>query len=100
MTSNQPDRPLNVLIAGAGVAGIETAMALHALARRRVAATLLSPATEFVYKPLSVREPFAAGAAMRRPLAKIAADFGADLRRDALSWVAPGQHAAFTDSGA
>lgn len=100
MTSNQPDRPLSVLIAGAGVAGLETTMALHELAGPRVAVTLLSPATEFAYKPLSVREPFAGGAATSVPLAKIAADFGVELRHDSLAWVAPGQHAAFTDSGA
>ena len=57
-------------------------MALHELAGPRVSTTLLSPADEFVYKPLSVREPFAAAAATRYPLARIAADFGAELRTD------------------
>ena len=75
-------------------------MGLHELAGSRVATTLLSPTTEFVYKPLSVREPFAAGSATRHSLERIASDFGAELRRDTLGWVAPGQHAAFTESGA
>jgi sulfide:quinone oxidoreductase len=100
MTSPRSDSPLRVLIAGAGVAGLETMMALHELAGPRVKTTLLSPATEFVYKPLSVREPFAAGAASRHPLQPIADDFGAELRHEALAWVAPGQHAAFTEGGA
>lgn len=96
MTSTPTDRPLRVLIAGAGVAGLETMMALHELAGPRVAVTLLSPATEFVYTPLSVREPFAGAAASRHPLARIAADFGAELRPGSLDWVAPGHHTAFT----
>jgi sulfide:quinone oxidoreductase len=91
---------LRVLVAGAGVAGLETMMALHALAGPRVAVTLLSPRADFVYEPMSVREPFADGGAGRRSLGRIAEDFGAALRPDTLAWVAPGQHAAFTESGA
>ena len=100
MTSSRNELPLRVLIAGGGVAGLETMMALHELAGPRVSVTLLCPTTEFVYKPLSVREAFGAGTASRHPLERIAADFGAELRHDSLSWVAPGQHAAFTESGA
>ncbi len=99
MTSSRSESTLRVLIAGAGVAGLEAMMALHELAGPRVSTTLLSPADEFVYKPLSVREPFAAAAATRYPLARIAADFGAELRNGSLEWVAPGQHSAFTDAG-
>jgi len=91
---------MRVLIAGAGVAGLEAMMALHELAGPRVSATLMAPSTEFVYKPLSVGEPFAAGHATRHSLDQIAADFGVELRRDALEWVAPGQHVAFMDGGA
>jgi sulfide:quinone oxidoreductase len=100
MTSSRSESPLRVLIAGAGVAGLETMMALHELAGPRVSMTLMAPTSEFVYKPLSVREPFAAGHATRHSLERIAADFGAELRADALAWVAPGQHSVFTDSGA
>src|SRR4051794_34175952 len=99
MNSTPRRAPMQVLIAGGGVAGLETMMALHELAGPRVAITLLSRATEFVYQPLSVREPFGAGDVTRRPLDRIARDFGADLRQDTLTWVAPGQHAAFTHSG-
>src|SRR4051794_18132818 len=81
MTSTRSTTPLRVLIAGGGVAALETLMALHELAGPRVATTLLSPADEFVYQPLSVREPFAAAGATHHPLAAIAADHGAELRR-------------------
>jgi sulfide:quinone oxidoreductase len=91
---------MRVLIAGGGVAGLETMLALHELAGPRVTTTLLSPASDFVYQPLSVREPFASSGATRLPLERIAGDCGAELRQDALTWVAPGQHAAFTHSGA
>jgi sulfide:quinone oxidoreductase len=74
-------------------------MALHDLAGPRVAMTLLSPASEFVYQPLSVREPFANGPADSYPLASIAADFDVELIADELDWVAPGHHAVFTKSG-
>jgi sulfide:quinone oxidoreductase len=92
--------PLRVLIAGGGVAALETMIALRDLAGPRVAITLLAPDQDFVYKPMSVEEPFAKAAPFTRPLAEIARDFDAELRNDTLSWVAPGQHAAFTTSGA
>ena len=91
---------MHVVIAGSGVAGLEAMMALRELAGRRVALTLLTPATEFVYKPLAVREPFAAGPATHHSLRSIAADFGAEVIDGKLEWVAPGQHTAFTSTGA
>jgi sulfide:quinone oxidoreductase len=50
--------PIRVLIAGGGVAALEAALALHALAADRVAVELLSPTTEFPFRPASVRSPF------------------------------------------
>ena len=100
MSSSPSESPLRVLIAGGGVAGLEALIALHELAGPRVATTLMAPTNEFVYKPLSVGEPFATGHATRHSLERIAADFGAELRQEALDWVAPGQHAAFTADGA
>ena len=96
MTSEHDTQPLNILIAGAGVAGLETMMALRELAGSRVAMTLLTPDDEFVYKPLSVLEPFAGPSVERRPIAPIAKDFGAELRHGSLQWVAPTHHSAFT----
>jgi sulfide:quinone oxidoreductase len=100
MTSNESNpRPLRVVIAGGGVVALECGLALSKLARDRVAITLLAPDDEFVEVPGSVGEPFAAGRARRRSLARFAADVGADLRKDSLAWVAPGQRSLFTTRG-
>ena len=69
----------HVLIAGGGVAALEALIALRALAGDRVRITLVAPGPEFVYRPLSVAEPFELGAARRYPLSGIAADFDARL---------------------
>ena len=45
---------LQVLIAGAGVAGLEAAFALRELAGDRVSVTLLAPNSDFIYRPLAV----------------------------------------------
>src|SRR4051794_12677569 len=50
--------PLRVLIAGGGVAAVEAALALHALARERVRIELLAPSGAFVQRPSSVLSPF------------------------------------------
>ena len=49
--------PLEVVIAGGGVAGLEALLALHGLAGPRVRVQLLAPESEFVYRPLAVAEP-------------------------------------------
>jgi sulfide:quinone oxidoreductase len=91
--------PLRVLIAGGGVAGLEALLALRDLAGDRVALTLLSPDTEFVYRPMAIAEPFGRGLADRHPLAGIAADAEAELIRDALVEVDAGEHLAITGTG-
>jgi sulfide:quinone oxidoreductase len=58
------------LIAGAGVAGLETLMALRALAGPRAILTLIAPDDEFVYRPLAVDAPFAVGRTRRIPLVR------------------------------
>jgi hypothetical protein len=47
-----------VLIAGGGVAGLETLLALHALAADRVEVTLLAPELKFVNRSMAVAQPF------------------------------------------
>ena len=59
--------PTHVLIAGAGVAGLEAALALRALAEDRVSVELVSPDPDFVYRPLAVAAPFRIGEARRFP---------------------------------
>ena len=53
--------PYRVLIAGGGVAGLEGALALRALAGDLVSLELLSPTDRFIYKPMLVAEPFGGG---------------------------------------
>lgn len=98
MTSHDHE-PFNVLIAGGGVAGLEAALALRELAGERVATTLISPETEFVYRPMRVREPFGSSLAPTYPLQEIADDIGVDLRRDAFKWLDPSSRVVHTEGG-
>src|SRR3954452_12246408 len=65
-----------VLIAGGGPAGLEAALALHRIAAEQVDVTVLAPEAEFIHRPLSVLEPFAAGTGITFPMERIAADAG------------------------
>jgi sulfide:quinone oxidoreductase len=99
MSSEAATGPVRVVVAGAGVAGLEALLALRDLAGSRVAITLLAPGSEFVYTPLSVREPFAGRYATRYPLDRIAADTGVEWVGEGLASVAPDRHVAVTESG-
>jgi sulfide:quinone oxidoreductase len=88
-----------VVIGGGGVGALEATIALRDLAGDRVAITLLSDRDEFVYRPMTVREPFAYPAANRYPLAPIAADFEAELVRDRLEWVESERKTVHTEGG-
>ena len=48
------DSRMDVVVAGAGVAGLETALALNAIAREHVAVEVIAPEREFTYRPLAV----------------------------------------------
>jgi sulfide:quinone oxidoreductase len=91
--------PFNVLIVGGGVAGLEAALALRALADEQVAITLLAPNAEFSYRPMAVREPFGYSAARRYPLDAIARDLRAELVSDGFKWLEPEARRVHTDSG-
>jgi sulfide:quinone oxidoreductase len=78
---------IRVLIAGGGVAALETAFALRELAGDRVAMTLLAPESEFVYRPMAIGEPFSSGHAARYALAALAAHAGAVVMREPLAAV-------------
>jgi sulfide:quinone oxidoreductase len=88
-----------VVIVGGGVAALEAALALRDLAAERVAITMLAPGEDFVYRPLTVREPFAHGHAERYSLSEIAADIGVELRAQSFAWVDPAARVAYTDEG-
>jgi sulfide:quinone oxidoreductase len=80
-------QPINVVIAGAGVAGLEAIIALRQLAGERVAMTLVSPDVDFSYRPLSVSEPFSLGSPVQIPIGRVVRDFNVSWRREALSTV-------------
>jgi sulfide:quinone oxidoreductase len=97
MSSNE--WPINVVVAGAGVAGLEAVIALRTLAGRRVNITLISAEHDFVYRPLSVGEPFALGEARRIPVTGFAREFDVDLRRDVLAYVDARAHTVTLGNG-
>lgn len=88
-----------VVIVGGGVAALEGALALRELAADRFQITLLAPDTDFVYRPMTVREPFGHSTARRYPLAEIAADIGAELRVDRFKWLEPEAQVVHTECG-
>jgi sulfide:quinone oxidoreductase len=89
-----------VLIAGGGVAALETALALADLAAARTDVRVLAPDHDFVYRPLAVREPFAYGPPSTYPLRPIVEDAGAELVVDRLASVDPQGRVARTQEGA
>jgi sulfide:quinone oxidoreductase len=91
---------LEVLIAGGGVAGLEAAFALREFAGDRVDLSILAPTEEFVYRPMSVAEPFSSGWAQHYPLAELAKAAGATLVQDALVQVDATGHQVRTAGGA
>jgi sulfide:quinone oxidoreductase len=97
MPSSRPER---VLVAGGGVAGLETVLALQALAGDSLEIELLAPSRHFTYRPLAVAEPFNNGSVQRIPLAAFAADRGVRLHRDALARVLGDDRAVETQDGA
>jgi sulfide:quinone oxidoreductase len=88
-----------IVIAGGGVAGLEAILALRDLTGPRPRITLISPDEHFVYRPMTVREPFAYAAAHRYELADIARDLGVDLVSDRFGWVDTERRVAHTDGG-
>ena len=62
----------HVVIAGGGVAALETLIALRDLAGDRVDITLIAPDEWFTYRPMAVAVPFAAGHPNHYGLARIA----------------------------
>jgi sulfide:quinone oxidoreductase len=100
MTSpTSPTEKLRVIIAGGGVAALEAVLALADLAGDQTAVTVIAPNAEFVNRPMTVREPFAYGAARRYELAPLVSGAGAELLRDELAWVDPVKRTVHTRDG-
>src|SRR6266545_2601748 len=88
-----------VLIAGGGVAALEAALALRALAEDRVSVELLAPEPQFWYRPLAVAEPFDLGEVRQFDLPELAAAAGATFSPGALTGVDAGGRQAQTSAG-
>lgn len=102
MSKTSPSRTasaLRVLIAGGGVAGLETMLALRALAEDRVEIELLAPEPHYWYRALAVAEPFGAGRVHRFELAELASASKARFTPAELASVDPDAHVARTSQG-
>jgi sulfide:quinone oxidoreductase len=89
----------HVVILGAGVAGLEAALALRDLAKDAVSVEVVSHESEFVYRPLAVAAPFRLGEARRFPVSHLLDDTGASLTQAEASTVAPDRQTVITSTG-
>lgn len=88
-----------VLIAGAGVAALEAALALRELAGDRVAVELCAPSRHFLYRPFAVGEPYGAARVLHYDLERLARRCGASLRLGAIASVEAERRLALTRGG-
>jgi sulfide:quinone oxidoreductase len=91
-----PDDHQHVLIAGGGVAALEAALALRALAGDRVSVDLLAPEPRFWYRPMSVAEPFRLGKTESFDLTRLANEAGAGFIPGELVSVDAARRLAYT----
>jgi sulfide:quinone oxidoreductase len=75
-----------VLIAGSGPAAMEAALAVRAFGGPHLHVQMLTPATAYVHRPLSVVEPFAAGRVRSYELARLG-ELGIRVHRGTLASV-------------
>ena len=92
-------RPLHVLIAGGGVAGLEALLALKHHAQERVSIELLAAEPQFWYRPLAVAEPFGLDHIHGLDLSDIADEFGALFTLGRLDSIDPERHVALSSAG-
>lgn len=88
-----------MLIAGGGVAGLETLLALRALAADLLDITILAPELKFVNVAMAVDQPFKPQRVRGLRLEDTAAELSARWHRGALDRVEPEQHLAVTKDG-
>jgi sulfide:quinone oxidoreductase len=96
---NSSRKQMHVLIAGAGVAALEAALALQKHASDEVSVELVAPETAFSYRPLAVAEPFRIGEVKRFPLERLVEAAGARLRRGSLASVDAERKTVTLDDG-
>jgi sulfide:quinone oxidoreductase len=88
-----------VLIAGGGVAGLETLLALRALASDRLDVAILAPELKFINLSMSVDQPFKPRRVRGLRLEDTAAELGARWHQAALDRVEPERHRVITRDG-
>lgn len=93
-----PAEHFKVLVAGGGIAGLETILALRTYSEQ-LPIELLCPDEEFELVPVSVLEPFGSGGAPKLSLEGICRELGVEHTRDRLSEVWPGERRVLTDRG-
>jgi sulfide:quinone oxidoreductase len=91
--------PDHILVAGGGVAAVETVAAVRALAGPLPHITVLAPEARLEQRPASVAAPFGLGPPAPLPLAEVARHAAFQLHLGALQSVAPGAHEIVTDAG-
>jgi sulfide:quinone oxidoreductase len=91
---------VHVVVAGGGVAGLETVLALRDLAGARVRITLVTTASQTIERPFTVAEPFDRAIAPSHDIPAIAADLGVELVHERLTAVRPRDHVAVLSGGA
>src|SRR5688500_18269026 len=92
-------RPPKILVAGAGVSGLETVLALQSLAPDRFDIDVLAPERHFVHRPPMTGAPFEPIRPVPTEPSAIAEDRGFHLTRDALDRVDAAGHHAVTQGG-
>jgi sulfide:quinone oxidoreductase len=88
-----------VLIAGGGVAGLETLLALRALAGDRVDVTIVAPELRFINRSMAVDQPFKPRRMRGVRLQDTAAELGARWHRGVLDRVEHEQRRGITKAG-
>jgi sulfide:quinone oxidoreductase len=99
MSTDRRSTKPRVVIAGGGIAGMEAALALADLAGDRARLSLVAPDPDFIYKPLTVEEPFTQQPAERHELEPALHELGVEFIADAVSAIDPGSHTLTLNGG-
>jgi sulfide:quinone oxidoreductase len=91
--------PVRVLIAGGGVAGLETLTGLRELAGDRVALTLAAPDDEFIYRPVTIAQPYSVRERRSVALARAAEEVGATFLSAMVETVDSKERTVLTSTG-
>jgi sulfide:quinone oxidoreductase len=95
---SRSSRP-RIVIAGGGVAGLETLLALHALTGDRLDITLIEPERKFLNRSMAVLQPFKSHRVRGIKMEDITAEVGARWLRRTLDRVSHEERLAVTKDG-